>query len=379
MKKFKVSFIGFIDYANCMTEYSKGINRYSENYESKIICHHPHSFNYETPHDYDLYKIAPSGNGWVRKENTIKEAINWVKESSHIIIAEERKPNRLPLTLPIKDATTLSLQTIVEIFSNTLKIDIVRDTQAGQNNNLHLFHPGSIYRNQPQLFNQIGDKCFNKIIYGLDLFRFSPKDNRVNNKHLVFYPISDKNFDKKEILTSIDEKFDTEEMTILHIPSSKHLKGTTPIINNVNKVINQLNKKGPIHYKLVVPPKLIPFSEVIELKKKSHIYIDQFNQWGGIGVSAIESLMLGNLTFSTTQFDTIESIRAANKNLNCGDDFYFIHLGVTHEEFINTLDFYLRKPITEIKEITKKGVEWYYKVLTHQAISHKFEKEIFDS
>lgn len=365
MKKFKVSFIGANDHSNVMTEYSMAINTYSKNYESKVICHHKHSINYEIKHDYDLYHRKSKKLKWISNKKNIIDAIKWVKESSHIIIASEFNPTRY------------SYPPLQSLFGR--KMHLVQNSKAGQLNNIHLFHAGSAYRRQHQLYNQIGNKNFNKIIYGLDLFRLSPKDNRVNNKHLVFYPISDKNFDKKEILTSIDEKFDTEEITILHIPSNRQIKGTNVIINNVNKVINQLNKKGPVHYKLVIPPKLIPFSEVIELKKKSHIYIDQFNQFGGIGVSAIESLMLGNLTFSTTQFDTIESIRAANKNLNCGDDFYFIHLGVTNEEFINTLDFYLRKPITEIKEITKKGVEWYYKALTHQAISHKFEKEIFES
>ena len=368
MKKFKVSFIGFVDYANVMTEYSMGINTYSKNYESKVICYQPHKFNYKNKHDYDIY---PQEKKRINNE-TIKKIIKWVKESTHIIIAEEFKSLYPTTKIPL---SYKSLPTISKIFGS-LQIDVVKDTKAAQLNNLHLFHTGRAYRNQYKLFNQIGDINFNKIIYSLDLFHLSSRDT--SNKHLAFYSIIDKKFNKSDVLKLIDEKFETKEITILHIPSSREHKGTKAIINNVTKVINQLNKKGPIKYKLVVPPKLIPFNEVMELKKNSHIYIDQFNTWGGVGVSGIESLMLGNLTFSTTQFTTIEAIRAANKNLNCGEDFHFIHLGVTHEEFINTLNSYLKKSISEIKEITKKSVEWGYKILTHKAISHKFEKEVFE-
>ena len=37
---------------------------------------------------------------------------------------------------------------------------------------------------------------------------------------------------------------------------------------------------------------------------------------------------------------------------------------------------YMEKPIEELKEIAKNGLEWYYKTSTHKAVATKFEKEI---
>ena len=111
MKKFKVSFIGFVDYANVMTEYSMGINTYSKNYESKVICYQPHKFNYKNKHDYDIY---PQEKKRINNE-TIKKIIKWVKESTHIIIAEEFKSLYPTTKIPL---SYKSLPTISKIFGS---------------------------------------------------------------------------------------------------------------------------------------------------------------------------------------------------------------------------------------------------------------------
>ena len=55
-----------------------------------------------------------------------------------------------------------SLRTIKDIFKNILNMDIIKDTIAGRENNLHLYHTGTVYRSQSDVFNLIGSKHFNK-------------------------------------------------------------------------------------------------------------------------------------------------------------------------------------------------------------------------
>ena len=55
MENKKVTFIGYRDYANVMTEYSKAINKNCDGFESKVICECSHPINFETKHDYDLF------------------------------------------------------------------------------------------------------------------------------------------------------------------------------------------------------------------------------------------------------------------------------------------------------------------------------------
>ena len=78
----KVTFIGYRDYANVMTEYSKAINKYCDNFESKVICECKHPIDFETKHDYDLLTYNEKNDVWERNEDQIVESKKWISELS---------------------------------------------------------------------------------------------------------------------------------------------------------------------------------------------------------------------------------------------------------------------------------------------------------
>ena len=420
----KVTFIGYRDYANVMTEYSKAINKYCDNFESKVICECKHPIDFETKHDYDLLTYIEEKDEWVRNEEEITNSKKWITESSHIIIGEEKGPNfpkdpkyyyekfgqNWQLEL-MKDCSSMSpnksMKTINDIFSKILNLDIEKDTIAGRDNNIHLYHTGTIYRNQPDVFNLIGVKNFNKIIHGVDLYRLSwnnltPEDQNIlgivgkynPTNNLAIYTSYDRNHEKERIKKLIDDKFKTNKIIIFHAPTSKEMKGTeiiTSVVSGLVSFINRKNKKNGIdvEYEFITPETYepvrslmdpstgwIPNSEIMKIKEMAHIYIDEFNpSVGYFGGSTVEGLMSGNVTFATINNFTIDAMKAANKNIKsslCP----VIHLGEDPKQFRDVLKETLEKPINELKEIAHRGLEWFYETSTYKSVAIKFEKEV---
>jgi hypothetical protein len=440
IKKKKVSFVGWKDYANVMTEYSAAINSHCDEFESKVICEIPHPIKFAKQHDYNLNDMDTEGNLIVREED-VKSAKDWLLDSDHIIFAPERSPFQedfAPEKL-LNSKGQRSVQKYLQTFNkagtenpvNRLTgigrinemtgINLLEDTKAGKNKNIHLYHTGTHYRNNFQLFNLIGINHFNKLIHGVDLYRLSWYDTTPTNSldkpgifpefmglfmnsigieekskkenHVTLYTSYDKDLDRKKIEKLIDEKFDTNEIIIFHAPTSKEMKGTDLITSITTQVIEYLEKNSKDStkkkFKFITPQTYektkhlcdketgwIDNSEIMKLKEMSHIYIDEFNPFVGyFGGSTVEALMTGNITFATINNFTPEAMEAANKNIdapNCP----VIHLGKDPNDFGNILLSFLELPVEEMKQIAKNGLEWYNKTSTHKAVAIKFEKEI---
>jgi|TARA_R110000796_G_scaffold247180_3_gene372460 hypothetical protein len=420
----KVTFIGFKDYANCMTEYSKAINKHCDGFESKIICECAHPIDFETKHDYDLLTYDESKDKWLRNESQIEEAKKWISESSHIILGEEKGPQIIHEPQyyyekfgqswqleAIKECSKMnpesSLGTLKDIFTNILNMSIVKDTKAGRDNNLHLYHTGSVFRNQPDVFNLIGSTHFNKIIHGVDLYRLSWNDLSTEDQNLLgitssykpqnnlaIYTSYDRDSEKERITKLINEKFNTNKIIIFHAPTSKEMKGTniiTAVVSGLVSYMNKWNKKKGIdmEYEYLTPESYeptkklmdpstgwIPNSEIMKIKEMAHIYIDEFNpQVGYFGGSTVEALMSGNVAFATINNFTIDAMKAANKNIKsslCP----VIHLGADPKQFRDILKTVLEKPVEELKDLAHQSLQWYYETSTHKAVATKFEKEI---
>lgn len=412
----RVSFVGWKDYANVMTEYSDSINKYVDGFESKVICEVPHPINYGKPHDFNLQNHDVSGNV-IRNEEVIKESRSWLRKSNHIIFAPERGPNwgdgsptnqqeHINKLRSIGLGDPKSHLTGLGYVSNILGMDIIKDTLAGNSGNVHLYHTGSHYRNNSELYNIIGINHFNKLIHSVDLYRLSWYDllnmdinntplNRllgINKKyseenHVTLYTSYDKDLDKVGVNEIIDGKFVGSKILIFHAPTSREMKGTDIITQVVNDVIKKLD--GVVDVEFITPQTYyetknlcdkdtgwIDNVEIMKLKKRCHIYIDEFNpQVGYFGGSTVEALMTGNVTFATINNFTPEAIISANKNINASVC-PVINIGPTPDEFNNILMTYLQKPMSELKEIAKTGLDWYYQTSTHKSVAVKFEKEI---
>lgn len=426
----KVSFLGFKDYANIMTEYAKAINKYCDGFEARVICELSHPIDFGKPHDYDLYEWDESKTGHGKKNNeVIESAKEWLKESEHIIFAEEKKPIWYDLMVNppqyqdkeeyykvLEVGGTLDTYTRLEGWRdlrNILDLDFFTETKAGKKGNLHMYHTGSIYRDSCDFFNIIGIKHFNKLIHGVDLYRLSwyNPDYRVTHthqplsdrfklhndfkeeNHLAIYTSYDKDYDKQEVLKRIDDKFNTNKILIFHAMTGKfklsHI--IDQVVGDLVKTLNNRNKRKGINieYEYITPQTYepikhlvdknsgwVPNEEIMKLKEMCHLYVDEFNPMiGYFGGSSVEALMTGNVTFATINHFEEDAMNAANKNINA-TDCPVIHLGANPQEFRRVMKEYMEKPIEELKEIAKNGLEWYYKTSTHKAVATKFEKEI---
>jgi hypothetical protein len=420
----KVTFIGYKDYANVMTEYSKAINKHCDGFESKVICECAHPINFETKHDYDLLTYNESKDEWLRNESEIESSKKWLEESTHIIIGEEKGPQITHdpqyyydkfgqnwQLEAMKECAKMdpkdSLGTIKDIFSNILKMDLLKDTNAGRENNLHLYHTGTVYRSQSDIFNLIGINHFNKIIHGVDLYRLSWNDLTVEDqktlgvtsgydpkKNLAIYTSYDRDSKKEEITKIINKKFKTNKIIIFHAPTSKEMKGTNIITAVVSGLVSYINKKNKrsgvdLEFEYITPETYgptkelmdpntgwIPNSEIMKIKEMSHIYVDEFNpEVGYFGGSTVEGLMTGNITLATINNFTIDAMKAANKNIK-SSICPVIHLGGDPKQFRDVLKSVMEEPIEELKEMAHKSLQWYYETSTHKAVATKFEKEI---
>ena len=301
-EKMKISFIAPNDWANVLTEYSHCLNKHSDDIESRSICFHPHTFNYNIKHDYDLDRCDG-----VQKQ----EAKHFIEESDIIIFGEE--VSMAPTNYKILELCKM------------LGVDILNS-----NKKLCIWHPGSHYRRNHIFYNThpLRHKI-HKHLYGIDLYRLSNKES--NDHPIHAYQYIDFSYDK--FISNFKTKLKTKPWTILHMPSNTHTKGT----NVINKVINNLNLDSTqFQYKMITN---VPHSVSIKEKENSIFYIDQF--WpqgaGGYGVSTLESLFASNVTFSTINNISDSMIKLTGKS-ECP----VVSLGTSEEELYSTLNDFIK-------------------------------------
>mgnify|MGYP005991396775 CR=1 FL=1 len=212
---------------------------------------------------------------------------------------------------------------------------------------------------------------------------YNPQNN------LAIYTSYDFSYKKEEIKSLIDRKFDTNKITIFHATTRKETKGTDIIVPIVQEVVNILNQENAgTQYEFITPDTYeplrkaknsegwVPNDKIMETKKMSHFYVDEYNsQVGYFGGSSVEALLTGNITLATINNFTPEAQKAAHKNIpevECP----VIHLGSSQEEFKQILLKTLRKPKEELKQLAYQGLEWYFQTSDHKAVATKFKKEV---
>jgi len=270
----KISFIAEVDFANVLTEYSQCLNKHSEDIQSKSICYRPHRFKYNVQHDYDL---------GICGKDEIEESKKFLLESDIIIFGEESWEGQQPN----------STYKTISKFSSIYGFDLFEIKAK-----FCVWHPGSCYRQIYSFYNNhpLRNKIY-KHLYAFDLYYLSPKEKI----DFPLFPYQYFNFDTKLLLKNFKNKLKQSSKTILHIPSNSTQKRTKEIINS----INNLNLPPKYDLKFLTN---IPHSEVIEEKKQSLFYIDQFSpHWGGYGIASLEALFNSNIVFCTVNncFDSI--------------------------------------------------------------------------
>jgi len=270
MKK-RISFLAWMDYANVLTNISSLINKYSDEYESKVICITPHTFKYSLVHDIDL------------NDSNKGEAESWINESTYIIFGEE---------LGFGEYKTLNL------FKDKLNISI-------EDKKIIVWHPGSHYRHYHQRFNtNLETQNFYKRIYAMDLYRLSPK----THKDTVMLAFIEFSLNKNEYYELAYKKIIHHKKLISHYPSDINKKGTSVI----NDALGRINLKSlGIEYSFMTG---IAHPKIMDKMRNSIFYIDQFGDIATFGLASIEAMMNGNIVMSSIE-NTKEGLMRLNKDL----------------------------------------------------------------
>jgi hypothetical protein len=274
----RVTFYSNVDYANVLTEWSYALSKYTH-VLSKSICEKRHPFSYEIQHNHDFATASQS--------ELRSKIIPWVVASDYIIIGE------LP-GISKKNLLGHIPQKYRKLMGKTKFCS---------------FYYGTAYRKRFKRYNRFAKKTYSKRIYAPDLFRLSPKTKQ---KDYCFFPINNLLYEKNEkrIRELIDKKLSQPKLIILHCPSRAATKGTPHISSVVSSVLS--NSKYSSRFVFVKPKRRMSHSKVMALMEKATIYIDQHNiAIGGFGVSSIESLSSGCLTFSTVNKLTPNTISSS--------------------------------------------------------------------
>jgi hypothetical protein len=343
MKK-KVTFVAYNDYANVLTEWSNSINLNSKDFVSKSICLKPHVFNYKLKHDIDLEDA---------KDNILKEAREWMEQSSYIIYSEELPPKR-------------KFNATKKKFLN-LGINI-NDSLAFRDNKITAYYGGTAYRNYYKALND-RNSTFSKRIYAPDLYRLSKKEK----DDLVIFPTKSGFVDKEGLIREVISKYNNEKIRIIHSPSGLKRKGSPTIKRYIDAIIPRINKNPEyLNFEYILATNMSNI-EIIELKRSSHIHIDQFNKAGGFGVSSIESMMFGNIILCTMN-NTPDLI---SKKFGKNTKFPIIGLDSEDEVSIGiALNSVLKMNKDELISKSIDTINWYFKNASQKAVSENFEKMV---
>ncbi|MCO4783738.1 MAG: hypothetical protein KC646_15530 [Candidatus Cloacimonetes bacterium] len=361
MNKKKVAFLAYTDYGNTMTYWSHAINTHSSLYESKIICIIPHQFNYDIQHDIDLSPNSDNGNLSIDGSKR-QAAIHWLLECDHIIFAEE-------MSLLSSPRRYRSLQLFQQIFG----FHLLELKAAKASLKLYIHHCGIDYRQAYKEFDEINDQYFDKILIGVDLYRLSPK----TDKHCVPVAAYQSNTSIVETINIIEKKFNEDVLRVFHAPSSHTTKGTESIKKVVQASFNLLPShiKKQVVYEETVPP--VPNAQIIDIKKKSHIYIDQFHQEiGGYGISSVEALAFGNIVLSSIHKLDKDALELQCLTKSRAEQFPIIDTTMDLELFQKKLLELFVTPMSILKKKAIDSFNFYNEIFTFESISKRFEEDI---
>ncbi len=326
-----ITFLTHSDWANVLTDINLCIQKVSTKYKSLCLCRTKHYlFNYNVKHEYNLDELCCAGKDNRKEYNYVLEHI---RKSDLIIIGCEwtKNDNWLQNLYP-------------EIFKIIIKKKSI------------LYHAHDIYF--------LNDKS--KINFVV------PEFNDCNKKLNVIIPGT-----PVDICENIDEilnrRYNNNKLVITHVNSRADggkRKGSL-IINEIMKGIIKNNKNILYNF---IDFQTKSFDEIMEIKKNTDIYIDQYNNdIGGFGTSSIEALKYGCIVLCT-----INKLNNSIFEVIQKDNFPIINISGSIDNFKNILINICSYDKKNIFDISNKNIDWVKKNLSSDKICSILEKYFDD-
>lgn len=149
------------------------------------------------------------------------------------------------------------------------------------------------------------------------------------------------------------DKYADNTIRIIHFPSNELLKGTKYVKN----IIPKLKKK--YGDKIDFFSEQLPHNKVLEKLEESHILIDQFN--GGYGLLGVEGFARGCVVIECISKWFEEDL----PDLPC--------ININPENIEEKLIWLIENP-DQMKKIAQKGIEYYKKYHTPEAVGNYYKK-----
>ena len=344
----KIAFVAFEDNANVFTNWCSFINEHSKEHEARSFCFKEHPYRYTLEHHYNI-----STDSSAKKE----EAKKWLSDCDYVIYSEE-------------DQNCYFEYSTAKMFKMVIGINPIFETQAKK----IAFYSGTAYRKKSQMFNQMDNTCFDRILSPLDLYRLTNKDSKTGCIFMCERTKKSSEFIRETII----DRFNNTSWVISHTPTNRQIKGSDFLLKIMEKI--QSKTKNPIKY--VEKSGLTP-DESLDLKRQSCFYIDTLSIGLGIlatgahGISSLEALSYGNLVFSSTYNMEEEAIKKASYPILEGDVEYPVqNLGQTIDSAAHKLETILNMDKEKLIEMAIRSYEWYEDTSTPKKFVEKFIYEI---
>ncbi len=323
----RLTFLGWRDYANVMTNYTAAINTHSNLLEARCFTLLDHPFNYPLKRDWCSDSPDPSSLSRVDREDpSLRRAIKWFDGSDVVVWAAEmsrhgpqrRKFNRLGFQVDFRDP----------------------------NKHYIVFHSGSAYRKNSKYYNR-KDGPFALRLLGADIATLAGDDPRVRLTRVCCPEIPATNPPEDGIWVN-------------HTPSNPDRMGTATI----QQAVERLERRGMVfEYVQTSPP--TPHETVLNLLRRSHVHVDQVSPLGVMGMGAVEAAAAGNVVICTTH-----NMGLLRESL---DSWPLVDPGLTIDSVESALAEVLGQPRGDMQERMRMTREWLYTNFGFQALAKWWE------
>jgi hypothetical protein len=376
VKARKILFVTYEDFANVSTDIAHAINDWRSDWEARVYSCIPHVFQYTNKHHFDFD---------VSDEETKGLMEEWIRDGVDIIIwAEECWPNGY-----------YSYYCPGGLFANTMFFGH-RERLLANSRSL-IFHAGEPFRHNSELYNSLDLKSFDAQMCSPDLCRLTHErkglpcfgkpltidlqraedlwSNERRNK-AVWAIQSQLSLNSPKAAPS-----NGDGIVICHSPTNYIGKGTGIINAAMDKIVADLPH---VAYRQIGgpygTPQNLPYEDICAQRDLCHIYIDQYSNVGGIGMSSLEAMASGMISLCSTHmiptsvWDScgIDPDACPIIRLPCptGDH------GVDVEALYDVLSDLCQKPMGEIQKLGMASAKWVHSQMSPDRFADRFLRMI---
>lgn len=270
----KILFVTYQDFANVSSDIAHAINGHLPGWEAKVYSCLPHPFAYPNAHDFDFD---------FSNDEQKREAESWVSDGVDILVwAEESWPHSY---YSFHDASKTFADAM--LFGHRERLFATAKC--------FIFHAGVPFRSNPLVYNDLDPLSFKAQIVSPDLWRLSKDQEGI----VCFGKPFSVDLERAQTLWETDRAGGT--IVVCHSPTNLALKGTDIIDETMARIVED---NSDVEYRQIGGPAYqnqhIPYGELCEQRKGCHIYIDQYSDIGGVGMSSLEAMADGMIALCTS-------------------------------------------------------------------------------